>query len=229
MESAAPCRTVLATPVRHFGQEDDVPWVATLFCVLCLGVAAVHLVALVTPGRDRLGTAAHALMGLGMAGMFSPVGDPVPGQVWVVGFVAVGAWFGAVALRAGTWAGEPVHHVVGSVAMLLMLVPSGPATGDHAGHAGHAAHGGGGAPLGLVSVASVLLAGYFVWHGMRVLHGWRAGRARPAPPAAAPPEVGAPVAVLPVGVGRARLGPDTAVAAHLVMATAMAGMLLNLV
>ena len=38
-------------------------------------------------------------MGVAMAGMFSPWGDPVPVWIGAVGFTVLGAWFAALGLR----------------------------------------------------------------------------------------------------------------------------------
>ena len=38
-------------------------------------------------------------MGVAMAGMFSPWGDPVPARAGIVAFSVLGAWFAALVLR----------------------------------------------------------------------------------------------------------------------------------
>jgi hypothetical protein len=82
-----------------------VAWVSTLLCLLCLAVPAVHVLRLVAAPTD-VGEAAHALMGLGMAAMLSPVGDPVPTPVWVGAFACSSLWFGVRPSRGDV--GEPV-------------------------------------------------------------------------------------------------------------------------
>lgn len=175
------------------------------FCCLALGV--LHLLRLATGRAERIGEASHAAMSLGMAVMFSPLPDPVPDPVWIVVFGAALAWFGVVAARARSLRGEPGHHVIGSVAMLFMVL-AGHHGGEHAGH-------GGGSPV--TSVVAILLAGYFAWHVLRC-----ADRLR----------VGAPVAVTPDGAAvavPAIAAPRTAALSHLVMAVGMTVMLLGMV
>ncbi|WP_240157784.1 DUF5134 domain-containing protein [Pseudonocardia broussonetiae] len=121
---------------------------AVVLAVGCLAVAAVHLLRL---RLDPPGEAAHAAMGFGMAAMFSPLGDPVPGPVWAAVFLVCGAWFAAAALRlpAGRGRDDAVQHVVGSGAMLFMLLGG---------------HGGGWGPAPLLAM---VLAGWFAWHALR--------------------------------------------------------------
>jgi Domain of unknown function (DUF5134) len=189
-------------------------WVSGALAVVCLGVGLFHLARIVVRRRDIASELAHAAMGLGMAAMFSPVGDPVPGPVWTVVFILCAAWFVVAALRARTLSGDAGHHVIGSGAMLFML-----AAGHGAAAAGPAAHGGGAAgTIGLASVAALILTGYFAWHALRC-----ADRCRPPEPAT-PDAAPAP--------GAATLSfdaPQFAAAANLVMAVAMAVMLLGMV
>jgi hypothetical protein len=121
---------------------------AVVLAVVCLAVAAVHLLRL---RLDPPAEAAHAAMGLGMAAMFSPFGDPVPAPVWTAAFLVCGTWFASVALRspAGRGREDAVQHVVGSGAMLFMLLGG---------------HGAGGGPAPLVAM---VLAGWFAWHALR--------------------------------------------------------------
>ena len=65
-----------------------------LLATLSLGVAVVFAAFVVRPRCGRLAAATHALMGLGMAAMFSPWGDPVPPTVGVCVFAALALWFG---------------------------------------------------------------------------------------------------------------------------------------
>lgn len=124
---------------------------AWLLVVGCLAVVGLHLLRLVVVRADPQGEASHAAMGVGMAAMFSPVGDPVPSPVWIALFALCGAWAGAAALRtpAGPLRSEAVHHVVGGGAMVFML---------------SVGHGDAPAPA---SVAAIVLAGYFGWHVLR--------------------------------------------------------------
>ena len=143
-------------------------WVSGALSIVCLAVVALHLARLVRPAGDALGgpigEVSHAVMALGMAAMFSPLGDPLPDPVWTVVYVLCGAWFAAVAVRDRSLHGDAAHHVVGSAAMLFMVL-----THHNQGHAGH---GGGG--TGLVPLVAILLAGYFAWHALRCVDRLRA-------------------------------------------------------
>lgn len=190
---------------------------AALLAVGCLVVGAFHLVRLrLDPPRE----ASHAAMGVGMAAMFSPFGDPVPAAAWIAVFTVCGAWFAADALRhpAGSRRTDAVHHVVGSGAMLFMLLGGhgGGVAGTGAVHAGHAGHGPEGGPVAS-SVVALVLAGYFAWHVLRC-----GDRLRPL---AADGPAGGSVAV------RTSLLRDvrSVVLAHVIMAAAMAVMLLGMV
>lgn len=193
--------------------------VAVLLAVGCLGVGAFHLARL---GLDPPREASHAAMGIGMAAMFSPSGDPVPAAVWIAVFTACGAWFAADALRspAGSRRSDAVHHVVGSGAMLFMLLGGhgGGVAGTGAVHAGHVGHGAG-TGLGLSSPVALVLAGYFAWHVLRCADHLRACAPRDEAPA------GGPVAVRSAVLRDAR----SVALAHLVMAAATAVMLLGMV
>jgi Domain of unknown function (DUF5134) len=181
-------------------------WVTGVLAVVCLAVGLFHLARLVVLRSEVASELAHAAMGLGMAAMFSPVGDPVPGPVWTLVFAVGLAWFGGGVLRSRRFGGEAGHHVVGSGAMLLMLI------------AGHSAHGRGAAgTLGLASVLALGLTGYFAWHTLRCAD--RCHRERPAGPGAAPVAVRA----------HALEAPELAAAAQLVTAAAMTVMLLGMV
>jgi len=118
---------------------------------LSLAVAAVFAVFVVRPHCSRMSAGAHALMGLGMAAMFSPWGDPVPPLAGAGLFAAVAAWFGGRLLRgvpAGP--GGAAHLVVAPAAMAAMYL----------------SHIGGGHHAESVAVAALWLglAGYFGWH-----------------------------------------------------------------
>jgi hypothetical protein len=216
-----------------------VDWVSGLLALLCLAVAALHLARLAVRAKasapafedvpgDPVGEVSHATMALGMAAMFSPLGDPVPAPLWTVAFVLCGAWFAAVALRTRSFGGDAGHHVVGSAAMLFMLL-TGHSHTEVGGSAetGHAAHHGGDAAAGggLVAVAAILLAGYFAWHALRCSDRLRAG-AEPAAPIADPAPAGTAAVAQRTGVLRSA---RTAALAHVVMAVAMTVMLLAMI
>jgi hypothetical protein len=199
-------------------------WMSGGLAVFCLVIGLLHLLRLAMRRRDVAVELSHAAMGLGMAAMFLPLADPVPGPVWTVVFGLGLAWFGAAALRSGTISGEAGHHVVGSGAMLFMLAAGHGASG--ADTTAHAAHGGGAAgTLGIASVVALVLTGYFGWHALRCFD-----RCRPAEPTVPDPgqEPGAAAVALRVHV-RAFTTPQLAAVAHLVMAVAMAVMLLGMV
>lgn len=158
-------------------------WLSGALGVLCLGVGLLHLARLALRRGDPTGEAAHTVMGLGMAAMFVPAADPLPHTAWLLAFLGVGAWFGLAALRAGTVAGEPGHHVAGAAAMTFMLFAHHSGGVGAAGGGGHAHHGGavavdggaiagGPATLGITALA-LLLAAYFAAHAV----GHLAGRA----------------------------------------------------
>jgi hypothetical protein len=209
-----------------------VDWVSAGLALVCLAVVALHLARLVAhanafgdvPGGP-IGEISHAVMALGMAAMFSPLGDPLPAPAWTIAFVLCGAWFAAVALRAGSFGGDAGHHVVGSAAMLFMLltghdhVESG--TGADAGHAAHHSSTDGG--VGIASVVAILLAGYFVWHALRCSDRLRTAVAHPAP---GDPRSGTTEVAQRTGVLRSA---RTVAQAHVVMAVAMTVMLLTMV
>ncbi len=117
---------------------------------LSLAVAAVFAA---LAARRHRGAGAHALMGLGMAAMFSPWGDPVPPLLGAGVFAAVAAWFGGRLVRGvPTGAGGAAHLVVAPAAMAAMYLSHG--------HGGHHA--------GTVALAALWLglAGYFGWHAV---------------------------------------------------------------
>ena len=195
-----------------------VDWFSGVLAVVCLAVALLHLARLAVhavspagvPGGP-LGESAHAVMALGMAAMFAPVADPLPGPVWTVVFVLTGGWFAVVAVRTRSFGGDSAHHVVGAATMLFMLAVGHGNWQDHAGHdaataAGHAAHGGGAdAGLGPASAVAIVLAGYFAWHVLRC-----ADQLRPAPPAADHPDARHPNARHPNACSGAAVAPQPA-------------------
>jgi small neutral amino acid transporter SnatA (MarC family) len=160
-----------AGPVRRREEVRvlDTPWSAALLAVLSLSTAAVFAVEPARRSGERTVLAVHALMGVAMAGMFSPWGDPVPPLAGAVVFGVVAAWFVALRLnRGGTGVDATTHTAVASVAMVVMYLWHQPAgTPDAAaGGSGHAHHAAGatGSAGALVVVASLLLGAYFVWH-----------------------------------------------------------------
>ena len=180
---------------------------ATLVGVL-LGSTALHVLRSAALRRDVGGELSHAAMAAGMAAMIAPVGQAVPGAIWLGLFAVCGAWSAGRFLRQ--WGTEARHdagyHVLAALAMIFMLVlgsnhhaavpmrPDLPA----------------GIVLAVVSIPALLFAGYFLWHGLRCADRLVEGRAA----------VEESQSVL--------LTPPVAAASHLVMAIAMAGMLLGM-
>jgi hypothetical protein len=119
-----------------------------LLATLSLGVAAVFAAFVVHPRCGRTAAATHALMGLGMAAMFWPWGDPVPPLVGAGVFAALAFWFGARGVPTGS--GGAAHLVVAPAAMAAMYLSH-----DLGGH--HASGFG-------VAALWLALAGYFGWH-----------------------------------------------------------------
>ncbi len=201
-------------------------WVNALLAVISLGTGVIFLLAAARRPNERLGCLAHALMGFGMAGMFSPWGDPVPPVAGALVFVVIAAWFGAQLLRTGrVGLTESTHLVVGPAAMVLMYLTmgsmsAGPADTTMAdpAHVGHTmAMGGAGGSPGLSAVALGLM-GYFVWYAWIL-----SGRLRrPAPPAAG----GSAVAV---STHTRVTTVQIVVGAHVVMCVLMAVMFLGAV
>jgi hypothetical protein len=203
-----------------------VDWLSAVPTIVCLAVAALHLARLAPasvlagdPPADRADELAHLLVALGMAAMFSRIGSPVPPLQWVVFFGLTGSWFLAQALRAGVIGGDAAHHVVHSVAMLLMVQWWGRAA------VGGGPHGAGGS-TGLVPVVAVLFAGYFIWYGVRCLDLLRVARAGTHDLAAGNTGGGLAVAARVRASGRTVRSPGTAQVAHIVMAVAMCCMML---
>ena len=195
-------------------------WTAIL-AAACLGSGLVSLAL----AAARIGGVAsqltHGVMGLAMAAMFSPWGDPVPAWAGAVAFAVSGAWFASIALGAGPSRAEARHLVIASAAMVVMYLTSAysaDASGAPAG-GGHAAHGlpGSGGVHGvsgvLIVALSLVLAGYFVWRA------WTCTERSRVP--VADPET--TVAV------RTRTATRVAPVAHAVMSAAMAAMFLGVV
>jgi hypothetical protein len=201
-----------------------------VLAVVCLAAGLLHLLRLAVLRRDVVGDVSYAAMGLGMAAMFSPLGDPVPTAVWHAVFVLAAAWFAVRLLRGNGAGGEAAHHVVGSAAMLFMLLAG---TSERAlpGHPAHgaAADGAVAGAVGLVSATAMLFAGYFAWHALR----W-ADRCRTTCPQAHPAvsvqdgRDGPNAAVALWARALSVCGPQTAAVSHVVLAVAMTAMLLRM-
>ena len=176
---------------------ESTAW-AVVAAALCLGTGLACLALAAAGVGDRGAQLTHAVMGVAMAAMFSPWGDPVPAWVGAAGFTVLGAWFVAAVLRRDRSRGTAQHLAISSVAMVLMYlmhqhhsaVASGTATGAATGpHAGHLAGSGSAAGLVVLPLALVL-AGYFVWHTWTCVERSRATAAGPAStpaPGTAPP------------------------------------------
>lgn len=149
--------------------EISTTWGNGLVVMMSLLVAAVFAVRAAVGSRDRGVFLAHALMGVGMAGMFWPSGDPVPASAGAAVFGVIAAWFGASWLHRGSRRIDCAAHVaVASVAMALMYLThrahltQAARGGGTPGHGGHVALPGG--PGALIAAAGLLLTGYFLWH-----------------------------------------------------------------
>ena len=194
---------------------DSMAW-TVVAAALCLGTGVTCVALAVAGVGDRPSQLTHAVMGVAMAGMFSPWGDPVPGWIGAVLFTVLGAWFVAAAVRRDR-IGRAAHHLaISSVAMVLMYLlhhrPDGASGGAASGgHAGHVMGGAGTTGL-LVMPLALVLAGYFVWHTWTCVERSRA-----------------PVPTCPTGTAQAdarttaRLEP----VAHGVMSALMAAMFLT--
>lgn len=177
-----------------------VAWLDVPLGVACL-LAGLHHLGLAlgrrVPAVPALG---YAVMGFGMAAMFVPGADPVPQAAWVAVFAVSALSFGVALLRDGALFGDAVHHVVGALAMLFMLLVPG--------------HGMGSGLFG--PGVALALAAWFLADIVRLL-------AHPVPAAVpAPAAMGAPSGAL------AAPGPETVrgiPVACLVMNAAMALML----
>ena len=173
-------------------------WLSVILASGCLAIALLH--GLRTLSRWRAGELPHAVMALGMAAMFAPPFDPVPRLVWVATFALCAVWtLAAVLVRRGGFGTEPGHHLVGSVAMLFMLL------------GGHQA-------AGWRAPVAILLAGACTWHALRCVE-----RLAATSPERGPTDLRAAVATAPTGTRVARL-VDTG---HVVVAVAMSTMLLG--
>ncbi|MGH3897403.1 MAG: DUF5134 domain-containing protein [Pseudonocardiaceae bacterium] len=134
--------------------------------------------------NDPSADASHGVMSLGMAAMLWPWGDPVPGKpvpalYWQVLFGMAAAWFAVRLLRSGARSatipqpgsgrGADLHHVLGNLAMVYMLVavPAGHGAAHRTHVPGISAPG-----IALPALAWALLA-YFlvfaVWLGAQLV------------------------------------------------------------
>jgi hypothetical protein len=162
-------------PPYRLDRREEVSAIGQLWTVIlaaaCLGSGLVCLAlaaARIGGGASQL---THGVMGLAMAAMLSPWGDPVPAWAGAAAFAVTGAWFASIALGTGRSRADARHLAIASAAMVVMYLtrthsadPSGAAGG---GHAAHGLPGGGGIDgvSGVLLVAlSLVLAGYFVWH-----------------------------------------------------------------
>jgi hypothetical protein len=159
-------------------------WTVALTALsLCSGLACLAMAVLRI--GDHTAQVAHGVMGLAMAGMLSPWGDPVPTWAGAVAFTVIGAWFAAGALGSRPRPDAP-HLAISSAAMVVMYLMSRQVAtdgGTAGGHAGHAVGGGaGGVPGLLFGALGVLFAAYFVWHVWIVVDRTRAAGRRQASP-----------------------------------------------
>jgi Domain of unknown function (DUF5134) len=208
-------------------------WLHGVLAALSLAVGLLHLLRLATRRRDAVLEASYAAMGLGMAAMYSPVGDPVPAPVWAALFLLCAGWFGGLIVRDRSpraLAGEALHLVVGSAAMLFMLGADQQAGGTAGGHAAHVA----GAPgmAGIASAVAIVFAAYFVLHVLRCADRLRACRldtpaVAPGPqPGGASPARTATALRAPTAAHCSRTAPAVA---HLLMTMIMAVMLIGMI
>jgi hypothetical protein len=209
-------------------------WVHGALAVLSLAIGLMHLVRLVLRRRDLVLEGSYAAMALGMAGMFSPLGDPLPAGFWGVVFLLCAGWFGGLMIRAravGLLGGEAAHLVIGSAAMLFMLGADRAAGGVGGQHAAHGA----GAPgmVGVASAIALVFAAYFVLHTLRCAD--RLWATRPAVAPGRPRTAGgiaAPDAATAVALRTPAAGlcsPPGPALAHLLMTAAMAIMLVEMI
>jgi hypothetical protein len=143
-------------------------WWTAVPAALCLATGLVCLVMAGARIGDRASQLTHGLMGVGMAGMLSPWGDPLPAEAGAAAFTVLGAWYATQALRGRMPPATGPHLAISSVAMVLMYLVHRPAA--IAATYFHDVHG---APVdgGLRALAglplTLLLAGYFAWHTVR--------------------------------------------------------------
>ena len=191
-------------------------WTAIL-AVACLGSGLVSLGLAMARIGGVVSQLAHGVMGLAMAAMLSPWGDPVPAWAGAVAFAASGAWFAVIALGAGPARTEARHLAIASGAMVVMYLTSAYSADTAPAGGAHAAHGlpGSGGVHGVSGVfflaLSLVLAGYFVWHAWTCTERTRVPVADPEPTVAL----------------RTRTATRVAPVAHAVMSATMAAMFLG--
>jgi hypothetical protein len=158
-------------PYRPFRPAEEVAIIAQLWTATLAMACFLSGLACLAMAVARIGGVAsqlvHGAMGLAMAGMLSPWGDPVPAWTGAAAFAVSGAWFASVALGRGPHRADARHLAIASAAMIVMYL-SGTHTAAPGAAGGHVAHGGptggGGLPTVLVVGLSLVLAAYFVWH-----------------------------------------------------------------
>jgi hypothetical protein len=140
-------------------------WTTTA-AVACLASGLACLVLAVARVGGVASQVVHGIMGLAMAGMLSPWGDPVPAGAGAAAFAVSGGWFASVALRQGPHRADARHLTIASAAMVVMYLAGSHDGPDVPAGGGHGAHGvaAGGLSSVLVVGLSLMLAGYFVWH-----------------------------------------------------------------
>jgi hypothetical protein len=122
-------------------------WVTWAFTALVILLAVGSSARLLRARLRRQQVAAdvdivHALMGIAMAGMLMPRLSVLPGDVWLAVFAAGTAWFTWQAFRprqpgqagaghgqAGAGHGHPAPHAVECLAMVYMVMATGPRHG----------------------------------------------------------------------------------------------------
>lgn len=98
---------------------------------LAMVMAGVSLCAgrLVVSRAEHAAEVVSVLMGVAAAGMLVGRLRVVPGGVWVLVFAVVGVWFG-LRVAAGPRTGRDLTYLLGSVAMLYMLLYRPPGPGE---------------------------------------------------------------------------------------------------
>jgi Domain of unknown function (DUF5134) len=189
-----------------------------LVAALCLGTGLACLALALARVGDRTAQLTHAAVGVAMAAMLSPWGDPLPAWTGVVGFTAIAAWFAVTARRGVRSTATARHLAISSAALVVMYLVHGHGA-DMAGattagpHAGHGVSG----SVGLVVVPLILvLAGYFVWHTWTCVEKARAATGSPR------------AAAVPAGT-RTGLATRIEPVAHGAMSALMAAMFLGAV
>jgi hypothetical protein len=216
-------------------------WTLDIFAVVMVVVAAVSAARLVLARRWRPAgagpeadiDAAHALMGIAMAGMLVASLTTLPNDAWDVIFAIMTAWFAwsvyreSRARRSSLLAqGHHVPHLVHSAAMLYMFV----AVTAHADSGGMSGMGGSAATMRtlqfpvLALFFAILLAGFAVLDIDR-LTGPAHGRAVSA--GIAPAD--AVLAAVPVTVLDVLLDPRLAAGCRIAMGITMALMLVIMI